>query len=197
MVDWQPTSPCSLTGSNCSDQQNTVVTLSPGTLTLTTPYTASNPFVLPPMTLSADGTYLQTSATFPSAASSPAQQINVTSTLAPASPWTLSVAATNLTNGTGGTISSSGLGLTSGELLDPGPGNGDYPGTVTFTNLTAQNPNPFDNSPGDVGLSATPHSWAVSTAADGTAVMDGTLTLLAPTSTPAGAYSGTISFSVS
>ena len=194
MVDWQPLSPCSLTGSSCSDQQNTQAAINPGTLTITTPYTASNPFVLPAMTLSADGTYFETSVTFPNPASSAVDQIDVTSTLAPALGWTLSVAATNLTNGTGGIISSSGLGLTNGDLLDPGPGTAEYPGTVTFTNLTAENPNPSDNPPGAIGLSTTPRNWATATAADGTTVMDGTLTLLAPTSTPTGSYSGTFPF---
>ncbi len=196
-VDRQPISPCSLTGSSCTDQQNTQVTVNPGTLTITTPYTASHPFVLSAMTLSADGTYLQTSASFPKSANSGAQQIDVTSTLAPASAWTVSVAATNLTDGTGGTIPSSCLGLTSGDLPDPGPDAGEFPGTVTFTNVTAENPNPADNPPGAIGLSITPQTWAKATAADGTAIRDGTLTLLAPTSTPAGTYGGTISFSVS
>ncbi len=36
---------------------------------------------------------------------------------------------------------------------------------------------------------------ATSTAGDGSALIDGTLTLLVPTSTPAGTYTGTITFS--
>ncbi len=92
---------CSLTGSVCSDQQNIQVTVNPGTITISTPYTASNPFVLPAMTLSTDGTYLQSSATFPSSSLPNSQQIVVTSNLAPAYAWTLSVAATPLTS-TGG-----------------------------------------------------------------------------------------------
>ena len=98
MVSWQPTPlpVCSLPGSSCTDSQNTRVTVNPGTITITTPYTASSPFVLPPMTLSADGTYLQTSAMFPNTAG---QQIDVTSTVAPAYAWTLSVAATTLASG--------------------------------------------------------------------------------------------------
>jgi len=196
-LDRRPRSTCSLAGSSCGDQQNTHVTINPGTLTITTPYTASNPLVLPAMTLSTDGTYLQASATFPNSANSAAQQIEVTSTLTPAYAWTLSVAATHLTDGTGGTIPSSGLGLTGGKLLDPGPGAGEFSGSVTFTNLTAENPNPADNPPGAIGLSTTPQNWAKATATDGTAEMDGILTLLAPTSTPAGTYSGTISLSVS
>jgi len=195
--NYAPPSPCSITGTSCSNPQNLQVSVNPGDLVLSTPYTSSNPFVLPAMTLSSDGTYLATSATFPAPTNPGSQQIDVTSTLSPAYAWTLSVAATNLTDGTGGTIPSSGLGLTNGDLLDPGPGPGDYPGSVSFSNLTAENPNPIENPPGAVGLSTTPQSWATSTVADGTAIMDGTLTLLASTATPAGTYTGTISFSVS
>ena len=187
---------CSLTGSVCSDTQNIQVTVNPGTLTISTPYTSTNPFVLPAMTLSADGTYLQSSATFPSAALPGSQQIVVTSALAPAEAWTLSVAATPLTSGGGGTIPASGLGLTGGSLLNTS-GAGAYAGTVTFTGIPALNPSPVDGSGTGPGLSGTPQTWATSTAADGTAELDGTLTLDASTSTPAGTYNGTITFSVS
>jgi len=184
---------CSLTGSSCTDQQNIQVTVNPGTITITTPYTAANPFVLPAMTLSSDGTYLSSSAAFPASTNPFPQQIVVTSQLAPAYAWTLSVSASNLSNGSGGTINSSGLGLTAGQLLDPAPA---YNGTVTFTNIPAHNPSTVDTDT-NTGLTGTPQSWAHSTAADGTAEMEGTLTLLAPTSTPPGTYTGTITFTVS
>jgi hypothetical protein len=185
---------CSLTGSSCTDQQNIQVTVNPGTITITTPYTAANPFVLPAMTLSSDGSFLQSSAAFPATANPAAQQIVVTSSLAPSYAWTLSVSASNLTS-SAGTINSSGLGLTGGTLLNA-TGTGAYSGGVTFTNIAAHNPSPLDPDT-NTGLTGTPQSWAHSTAADGTAVIDGTLTLLAPTSTPAGTYTGTVTFTVS
>jgi Bacterial Ig-like domain (group 3) len=199
---------CSLTGSSCSDTQNIEVTVNPGTLTITTPYTATNPFVLPALTLSADGTYLSSSAPFPATTNPQAQQIVVTSTLSGDPVWSLSVAATQLSNGSGGTIPASGLGLTGGTLLDGGTASGDFPGSITFTNLPSVNPssNPADNNNGTnpqvggPGLSATPQTWATTAATpggNGTAVMDGTLSLYASTSTPAGTYTGTITFSVS
>ena len=43
----------------------------------------------------------------------------------------------------------------------------------------------------------TPQPWAHSSAVDGTAVMDGTLTLDAATNTQAGTFNGTISLGVS
>jgi hypothetical protein len=190
-----PPAVCSLTGSSCSDTQNIQVTINPGTITVTTPYTSANPFVLPAMTLSADGTYLQSSAEFPATSIPDSSQIVVTSTLAPAYAWTLSVSATQLTSGSN-SIPASGLGLTNGTLLNAS-GAGAYPGTVTFTNIPALNPSPVDGPGTGPGLSGTPQSWAHSTAADGSADMDGTLTLYAATSTPAGTYNGTITFSVS
>jgi hypothetical protein len=170
------------------------VTINPGTITITTPYTSTNPFVLPAMTLSSDGTYLQSSAEFPAATNPFTQQIVVTSSLAPAYAWTLSVSATPLTSGSN-TIPASGLGLTGGTLLNA-TGPGAYAGSVTFTNIPAHNPSPVDIDTNS-GLTSVPQSWAVSSAADGTAVMDGTLTLYAATNTPAGTYNGTITFTVS
>jgi hypothetical protein len=177
------------------------VTINPGTITITTPYTAGNPFVLPAMTLSADGKYLSTSALFPATGVGPANEIVVTSQLSPAYAWTLSVSATPLTctsncaTGTPTPIPASGLGLTNGALLNPGPGAGTYPGGVTFTDIPGVNPS--GDAPAGPGLSGTPQTWAQSTAADGTAEMDGTLWLYAATSTLSGTYTGTITFSVS
>ena len=178
----------------CSEPQGITVTVNPGTITISTPYTSTNPFVLPAMTLSSDNTYLQSSAEFPATTGA---QIVVTSSLAPAYAWTLSVAATPLTSG-GNSIPASGLGLTNGNLLNA-TGTGAYPGTVTFVagGIPALNPSPVDGPGTGPGLSATPQSWAHSSASDGTAEMDGTLTLDASTGTPAGTYSGTITFSVS
>ena len=201
-----PPNSCSYNGSPpptlatpCGEIQNIEVVVNPGTITITTPYTSSNPFVLPPMTLSSDGTYFQSSATFPSNSEPYASDIVVTSTLAPAYAWTLSVSASALSNGSGGTIPSTGLGLTAGVLDNStstaGPFSA-YPGTVTFHNIAALNPSPVDGHGTGPGLSSTPQSWATSSVADGTAVMQGTLTLDAATSTPAGTYNGTISFSV-
>ncbi len=177
---------CSLTGSSCTDQQNISVTVNPGTITITTPYTSAKPFTLPALALSTDGTYLSSSAAFPASGDAP---ITVTSTLAGDPGWTVSVAASNLTDPAGAIIPSAGLGLTGGVLVN----NGKFPGTVTFTAIPGHNPNGSDTN---TGLGAAPQTWAATTAGDGTATMTGTLGLFAPTSTPAGTYSGTITFSV-
>jgi hypothetical protein len=150
------------------------------------------------LTLSSDGTFFQSSATFPATSLPNTQQIVVTSSIAPAYAWTLSATATALTSGSN-SIPASGLGLTEGigqGLLNKA-GIGAYPGSVTFTNIPALNPSPADAVGTGPGLTAAPQTWATSTAADGSAVMDGTLTLYASRSTPAGTYNGTITFSLS
>ena len=162
---------------------------------MSTPFTPTNPFVLPAMTLSSDGTYLQSSATFPGSGLPDTEQIVVTSTIAPAYAWTVSVSATPLTSGSN-TIPASGLGLTNGTLLNSS-GTGAFSGTVSFTDIPALNPSLVDGPGTGPGLSSTPQTFATTTAADGTAVLDATLTLDAATSTPAGTYNGTIDFSVS
>ncbi len=105
------------------------------------------------------------------------------------------MAASPLTS-TAGTIPACGLGLTAGTLLNA-TGTGAYAGSVTFTNIAALNPSPVDGTGTGPGLSATPQPWAHSSAVDGTAVMDGTLTLDAATNTQAGTFNGTISLGVS
>jgi hypothetical protein len=179
-------------GATCSDPQAIQVSLGAGSLTITTPYTASNPYILPALQLNAAGTLLTSSARFPAAAD-PA--IVVHSSLAGDPNWTVSVLATDLTTATTpvNTINGSDLGLTGGALVGSG-----FPGTVAFTDIPAGN----GLLPGDataVGLkgSGTPHTFAVSSGGgNGSASMFGTLTLNAPTSTVAGTYGGTITFSV-
>jgi len=185
-VDITPAASCTLPGSVCTDPQNVQVSVGAGSLTISTPYTAANPFVLPAMQLDTTGTFLQSSALFPATAD---PQIVVTSTLAGNPTWTVSVSGTDLTSG-GGTINGMGLGLTGGGLhATPA-----FPYVVNFTNNPAHNPNLAD---GFVGIKGGPFTFAQSVGGGiGTASMQGTLTLLAPTSTAAGTYTGTVTFSV-
>jgi hypothetical protein len=183
-----PTCPDGTT--DCIDQQNVRVTVSAGSLTVTTPYTATNPFVLPSPVLNAAGTYLTTSGQFPAAGG---PDIIVTSTQAGSPNWTLSVTDTDLTDAASDVINGQNLGLTGG-VLDPSPG---FPGGVTFTDNPPATPPVAAAAAGSLGLKGGPHTFAVSTGGgNGTANMHGTLTLNVPTSTPAGVYNGTITFSV-
>jgi hypothetical protein len=82
------------------------------------------------------------------------------------------------------------LGLTGGTLL----ASPVFPGTVAFTDNPARDP----NAPGtNHGIKGGPWTFAQSGGGgNGSAAMYGTLTLLAPTSTQAGTYTGTITFTV-
>jgi Tol biopolymer transport system component len=200
------------------DVQNLVATVAPGTLTISTPYgpgnsncstgeanggpggsnpsstcfTGTGTFNLGQLVLNSAGTLLSGSATFPNPA---AGYIVVTSTRAGDPSWTASVTATDLTSGTN-KIYASNLGLTGWSLI-PLAGNAIQSGDVSFSNIPAE-PGAVSDAPsgGVTGLAGGPHKFATSTAGDGTAQMNATLTLNAPTSTPAGTYVGTITFTV-
>ena len=181
---------CALPGSNCSDTQPIQVAVGAGSITITTPYTAAHPFVLPALALASAGGFLTTSAQFP-AASDP--QITVTSTLATNPDWTVSVSGTDLTDATSDVINGQNVGLTAGAVVTS-PG---FAGTVAFTDNPALSPPVAAAAPGALGIKGGPHQFAqTSGGGDGTVTMKGLLTINAPSSTPAGTYNGTITFSV-
>jgi hypothetical protein len=190
-VTINPAASCSLPGSNCSDTQNVQVTVNAGSLVISTPYTSTNPFILPAMTLNADGTLLSTSAQFPDTAHG-AQPIRVVSTLAGDPGWTASVSATALnTSPSNATpIDPRALGLTGLNLIS-GPAGKTAP---TFTDNPAHD---WTSSDTNQGLAPPPHVFAQKTSdGNGTWNMYGTLTLLAPSTTLPGTYFGTITFTV-
>ena len=177
-------------GASCTDTQNLQVTATPGSLTITTPYTATNPFVLPNLVLNAGGTVLSSSARFP-AASDP--EIVVTSTLAGDPNWTVSVSGTDLTDGASHSINGENVGLTAGHLdttVSPA-----FPSTIGFTDIAAASGTTAGGT--GLGVKGGPHQFAQSTGGgNGTASLYGTLTVTAPPQTAAGTYNGTITFSV-
>ena len=188
---------CGSRGSGCSDSTASRVvpaTINPGSIAISTSYTPTNPLVLPDMMLSADGTFLESSPS--SSAGAGSLHLTVTSSLVPAYPWTLSVAATPFTSPRGDVIPASGVGVTGGQLLNTSR-SGAYPGTVTFNDIPPLNPSPEDGPGTGPGLGSTPQIFAKSSAADGSAEIGVTIMLYAATTTPAGNYSGTISFAVS
>jgi hypothetical protein len=176
-------------GQSCTDTQTIDVVVSAGSLVVSTPYTSTNPFHLPAMQLNTAGTQLSSTARFPNAADN---QIVVTSSLAGNPNWTVSVSATDLVSGSN-TINGAGLGLTGGTL-NPTP---VFPGTVAFTDNPAHDWTGPALPGGNHGIKGGPWTFAQSSGGgNGTASMYGTLTLLAPTSTQAGTYTGTITFTV-
>ena len=198
-------SPCPGTpvaGASCSDTQNITTTVNPGSLTITTPYTAAKPFVLPAMALNAAATELQTSGQFP-AATDP--QIEVHSSLAGDPAWTVSVTDSDLScasgscttpvNGDYQSINGENLGLTAGHTTTALP-SAAFPGSVSFTDIPADSTVVGPADGGSNGLKGGPHTFAHSPAGNGTVDLYGTLSLNAPTATQAGTYTGTITFTV-
>jgi hypothetical protein len=190
-------------GASCTDTQNIDVTVNPGSLTITTPYTAANPFVLPAMTLNSTATMLQTSARFPNAND---PQISVQSSLSGNPNWTVSVTDSDLSCASGActtpvagdfqSINGENLGLSGGGSNTPLP-SASFPGTVAFTDNLPASPAVAPSDTGSQGLKNGPHTFAKSSGGgNGSVSLFGTLTLNAPTATQAGTYTGTITFTV-
>lgn len=166
------------------DDQTIVGEVPAGTITMVTPYTPENPLDLGTLALNDDASQYGASAEF--------DNITVTDTRAGALPWTATALAGNLTSGSN-VINAQNVGLTDLTVVS---NNGL--GTITTTDNPAADPAVAPADPGSLGLGgATPHTVLQSTAGPGTAVYTGLLTLNAPTSTQAGIYTGTVTFTVS
>jgi len=181
-------------------------TVPAGTLSISTPYTATNPLNLGTLALTPSGSYFTASASLDSGAAGDVpgtgtfSGITVVDTQSGNLPWTVTALASNLTDGTGhagGTISGENVGLTN---LAPVfvSGNAIQAGDVTVTNQPAATPPVGPTDTGDLGLGGTvAHTIAADTAQpDGTVGINGTVTLNAPTSTEAGVFVGTITFTI-
>jgi Bacterial Ig-like domain (group 3) len=185
----------------CTDTQTIQTKVTPGYITITTPYTAANPFVLPNAVLNSTGTLLSTSAQFPKAGDAP---LTITSTLAGDPNWTATCTSTGLT-GTGVTtaagqvdsIGAANVGLTGWSEVTSAHSN--PASTVTFTdNAAAAGVQPgVTPTTGNKGLSGAPVTFATTTGGgNGTIEANGTLTINIPTNTVADTYTGTIIFAV-
>jgi hypothetical protein len=159
-----------------------------GQLTITSPYSTSNPFDLGHLARNGGSTALSTSAQFGSSAS----PIQVTDTRAGNLPWSAIAQTTDFSAGTN-VINGQNLGLTNVQTVLT-PGNA----------LTASSVSVFDNAaanavaPGASGTAGLKGlaKFASAPAGNGTIGFFGTLTLNAPTSTVAGTYFGTLTFTV-
>ncbi|HEY4004474.1 MAG TPA: hypothetical protein VGM60_04705 [Pseudonocardia sp.] len=193
----------------CNDVQTITGTIPAGTISISTPYTPANPLNLGTLALTPDGSYFTASAKLdanasnvPTAGQYPNTTFNgitVVDTQSGSLPWTASAAASNLSDGTGhatGAISGENVGLTG---LTPVlvPGNAIVAGDVTVTNQSAATPPVAPTDPGSAGLGGSPHVIASDSAQPtGTVGINGTVTLNAPTSTEAGIFTGTITFTI-
>ncbi len=179
----------------CTDAQTVEATIAAGTITITTPYTPTNPLNLGTLVLNGNGSLLTASAAFGNT-SNPTlggSEIFVTDTRAGDPNWTASVQSGNFTSGAN-SIDGQNAGLTNVTAV-PVAGN-----ALTAANVTVAN-NPAGTGTivagGTQGIGGAKHTLATTTAGgDGSIGFTGTFTLDAPTSTPAGLYTGTVTFTV-
>ncbi|HLI56714.1 MAG TPA: Ig-like domain-containing protein, partial [Actinomycetota bacterium] len=172
-----------------TETQTVVGTIPAGTIVINTPYTASNPLNLGTLTLNAAATQFSATATF--------TDITITDTRAGAFSITAKAQSYNMTDGSGGTINAENEGLT-GLVTSYIPGNGINATTdpVTTFDNPAANPAVSPSDPGAQGLALFGHTIATVPNGPGSFTMNGTFTLNAPSSTPAGTYTGLVVFTV-
>ena len=155
-----------------------------GTIIITTPYTQAIPLNLGTLALNSTGSMFFASAAF--------EDIVITDTRAGNLPWTASAISSNLTNGATGVINSQNVGLTN---LVPTYTAGNALQAITVTNHPAA-PGVAPGDTGTLGLGNAPHEIARASNGAGTVEINGLLTLNAPSSTQAGTYNGTVTFTV-
>jgi hypothetical protein len=199
-VDFVATAP---TGA-LPDQQSIEADVAPGSLAITTPYTAANPLNLGTLALNSAGNLLSASApfgdgtiaTYPSSGPNGTGSIQIVDTKAGNANWTASVLATPLTDASSDSINAENLGLTN-LVAVPVAGNALTAAGLQVTNIpAAAGVAPSDTGSAGLGGSAA-HAFATTlSGGDGTIGVKGTLTLNAPTSTVAGHYTGTVTFTV-
>ncbi len=172
--------------------QDVDVTVPAGTLTITTPYSPSDPFNLGTAVLDPTGAKFTASAPFGDTAN-PSQGVTVTDSRAGGQPWTASATVTDFTDGAS-VINGQNLTLTD---VTPSyvSGNALQSGDVTTTDVT----NSAVYGPtagGSDGLKGGPHQFASAATGDGSVYVDALLILTAPSSTPAGAYTATLTLTI-
>jgi hypothetical protein len=206
-VTFSETAPSCTTCSNVATIEGTVPA---GTLAIYTPYTATNPLNLGTLSLNSAGTEYSATAQLdsnasdvPTAGTIPDTTFNgitVVDTQSGNLPWTVSAQASALSDGgsnPGSSISAEDVGLTNLTAVAV-PGNGLTAGDLTFTDAPAASPAVGPTDTGSQGLGGgSPHTIVTdATQAIGTIGINGTVTLVAPTSTEAGTFVGTITFTI-
>jgi hypothetical protein len=151
-----------------------------GGLSITTPYGPSNPFDLGTMQLDANGSTFNASANFPASG----DQLLITDTRAGNLPWVAYVTTTDFTSGGSGIIDGTGLSFTS---VTPDYIAGNALNATTNPVLTQDVPS----------VKGGPHQFANAAAGAGSVKVQGVLGLQAPSSTQAGLYTATVTFTVS
>jgi hypothetical protein len=189
----------------CVDQQTFKVNVPTGTLVISTPWTPTNPFDLGNLQLSSNGTTLHTSAPFgtpaPVGGGAPySDGVTVTDTRSGDLPWHADVTTTDFTKGSD-SINGCNLGFTAvdahyitGNAIDGATANK----TVTTTPLPNGGAGAIA-APGaacTTGVKGGSHTFASIPHGVGSVYIGGSMDLWAPTSTPAGDYFATVTFTV-
>jgi len=177
--------------------QTVTVSLAPGTLTITTPYSAATPFNLGSLLLDPASHSFKTSAQFGSLAN-PAQGVTVIDGRAGDQPWTASVTSTDFVDGaaTPDVINGQNLSFTS---VTAGYIAGDALNAATkpvLTNDVTSSAVYPATATGSDGLKGGPHQFATAANGLGSVNIFGSLNLTAPASTPAGTYTATLTFTI-
>lgn len=188
---------CSQPGSSCTDAQNFRVTVGAGTLVISTPYTAENPFDLGTMTVDPTGTFMHAQADFGNTANL-ANGVTVTDTRTGSNTWTAQVSAGDFASGAN-TINSCNLGFTgvtpqyiSGNALQSGVVTTDVPNGGSAAIAAA------GDTACTTGLRGpAAHTFATATPGLGSVYITGVMDLYAPTSAPAGIYDAIVTFTIS
>jgi hypothetical protein len=173
--------------------QTVDVNIPAGTLTITTPYSSSNPFQLGTAVLNPAETSFSASAPFGSAGN-PSNGVSITDTRAGDQSWTASATVTDFDGGSGNVINGQNLtftGVTPSYIAGNALQSGDVV-TTDVTNSAIYGP----TAAGSDGLKGGPHVFATAGDGNGSVYVDGVLTLTAPTSTPAGVYTATLTFTI-
>lgn len=169
------------------------VSIPAGSLVITTPYSAQSPFSLGTAVLDPTDSKYTASQAFGNAGN-PANGVTITDTRAGDQSWTASATVTDFRDGSNDVINGQNLTFTN---VTPSyiSGNALQSGDVVTS--------PVTNSAiyaaaaaGSDGLKGGPHVFASAAAGEGSVNIDGLLTLTAPTSTPAGSYTATLTFTV-
>jgi hypothetical protein len=187
-------------GGQCTSVSNIEADVPAGVLVINTPYTGSTPLDLGKMSLDGSGTMFTASKQFGESTTDPSKDILITDTRAGNLPWTAQAQSSALTDGgtkVGSSINGENVGLT-GLTLVPVTGNG-FNGTASNFTTTANPAAAPAVAPGDTGIKGlgnAPHTIAQAKQGIGSIGLLGTLTLNAPSSTEAGHFTGTITFTL-
>jgi hypothetical protein len=197
---------CATTPANCTDAQTFTAEVAAGSLVIHTPYTVATPFNLGILGLNTGATMLSSG---PKAfgTGNNGDGVTITDTRSGGLGWIASLQSSDFTvSGTSSLINARNLGFT--QVL---PSYLTFNGINAATNPVATHDNAASNpavAPGDAvgvdGLAASKafadiatHTVAgVVVGGAGSVQVNGNMTLNAPTSTPAGIYFGTVTFTI-